>query len=318
MTSIITPTKTIHCEENEVYIGNNVYKRDDTFTTKDKNKLNFNDTLRQMNNKKSKVLNRVCLETMEYRMSELLSKDEFCELHGLIYNEDGTGLDQSNHSQMMWTVRKCVEQYYKSNFDKNTEKLKSINFPIDMFYELFEYDYRVVCTKKTGQQSSWVIEGEAKLYVKRTMDLETKLTEYFNKVRDVEQTTEYTEYMKPEGTNIDICSIYMFNRYVSDSTILRQRIDNKLKGGYIMPKSKTEIRNGIEVMFVRGTKNVKGHSMPNRIFKAADKEGLRDNVDNPYSSKGQCNHLRSVLRDNKVKRFTKLNKAEMVEKLLKL
>ena len=48
------------------------------------------------------------------------------------------------------------------------------------------------------------------------------------------------------------------------------------------------------------------------------KKDSNDFVDSPYSSKGTTQSLRNVCSMNKIKRYTKMNKLELIKVLMKM
>ena len=70
----------------------------------------------------------------------------------------------------------------------------------------------------------------------------------------------------------------------------------------------------IDVMYVRAGKARNGSALPNRVYK---KDSCEE-IDNPYSFYGRAENLRKCLAKNLVPRFSKMNKTQMVEVLMKL
>mgnify|MGYP003651119242 CR=1 FL=1 len=70
----------------------------------------------------------------------------------------------------------------------------------------------------------------------------------------------------------------------------------------------------IDVMYVRGGKSSNGACLPNRVWKGDSAE----TIDNPYSMEGQAKQLRKACSLNNIKRYSKMNKSEMIKVLMDL
>ena len=70
----------------------------------------------------------------------------------------------------------------------------------------------------------------------------------------------------------------------------------------------------IEILYARGGLSKSGKPMPNRIYR----KNSNETVDNPYSRLGQTENLRSCAESNKIKRYSKMNKTQLVKALMNL
>ena len=70
----------------------------------------------------------------------------------------------------------------------------------------------------------------------------------------------------------------------------------------------------IDVLYSRCGVNKKGNPLPNRIYKKNSSE----TIDCPWSHMGQADYLRTLCKENKIKKYSKMNKKEMVKKLIAL
>jgi hypothetical protein len=70
----------------------------------------------------------------------------------------------------------------------------------------------------------------------------------------------------------------------------------------------------IEILYARGGLSKSGKPMPNRIYRKNSDEM----VDNPYSVLGQTENLRWCAESNNIKRYSKMNKTQLVKALMNL
>ncbi len=70
----------------------------------------------------------------------------------------------------------------------------------------------------------------------------------------------------------------------------------------------------IDVMYVRSGKSSSGACLPNRVYK----NNSCEEIENPWARCGQASGLREACKKNGLKRYSKMNKSQMIELLMKL
>lgn len=157
-----------------------------------------------------------------------------------------------------------------------------------------------------------------KITLKRTMDLRSKLGDFDKRINK----TEYGDlnislYSKYDDLYSDVMFRYksfMNNNFCDRLNFLGDKYTHTENSiGY-------ECYNGdknllyIDVLYSRCGVNKKGNPLPNRIYK----KNSFETIDSPWSHKGQAEYLRTLCKENKIKKYSKMNKKEMVKKLIAL
>ena len=266
---------------------------------------------------KSKVLGSSVIYKKTFSLDTMMTRQEMRTIENHMYNNDGTGLNVACDTVSMAYGRKKCQDIVDKAFTENTALLESYRFPFSQFNKMYKTDYIVKMGKhkKTGEYS---YRCEFKITRKKTMDIYGDTLEYKRCLEEFSAEVGQSHWRlhnishPPKDTDF---SNFILN-YNSEIYQLGKVSHKDDTGELRMTPQDTYVKNGIEVMFVRCGKNATGASLPNRIWKRADDEGEVCEIKNPWSRRGTCSNLREVLKENRVKRFTKLNKTEMVKTLL--
>lgn len=218
-------------------------------------------------------------------------------------------------------VRRMIE-----NFNNiNDGMFSSANCPLDL--EITSVVEPVLYkNKETGERKIIGYKNFMNYYIstKRSMDIIGDARDWLTKMR--QQGNYY------EATRLNS---HKYSRYITDKiyyVIKRMVEEYKWCGetnflgqryfGMEEDKGKEHLEcycgdnvvNNIELFYVRCGVARNGRPMPNRRYKKDSHEF----IDSPFSHKGTTYYLRKICGMNNVKRFTKMNKVELIKVLMKM
>ena len=270
--------------------------------TRNTYKMDYSNVLEQLTDGKQKILtDKIRYETKHY------NNDDFDWYRKLVETEKPNFRDISVVNEL----NDRVVEYHNSLFFNRFEGImKSCPLKIEVVGSIDKFE----C-------SPMIWEYKLSMYLKitltKTMDLWSKLGNFRDNIIAVFGNLDVSKYSKYDDLFSEV--ITKFNSYKNADYCDRL---NFLGERYMMSECNIgdECYNGddymkyIDVMYSRCGVNKQGNPLPNRIYKKNSSE----TIDSPWSYRGQADYLRTLCKDNKVKRYSKMNKSEMIKKLIAL
>ena len=274
-----------------------------TIETRNNYKADYSNVLKQLTDGKQKVLtDKIVYETGHYQNTD------FEWYRKLVETENP---DFSDFEAVRELKEKVKVIHSRKFFSKYNGIMKTC--PLDI---------EVMCYIGEDKQVDGGIIYNTTMYLKitlkRTMDLSSKLGDFGDRLIKSEwgdlNCSLYSKYDDLFSSVMFRYKSYMNNNYCDRLNFLGSKYTHTENSiGY-------ECYNGdesllyIDVLYSRCGVNKKGNPLPNRIYKKNSSE----TIDSPWSYMGQADYLRTLCKENKIKRYSKMNKSEMVKKLIAL
>ena len=311
----------------EMYMGEDKYMVFETepkyeMVSRDYNKINYGSVLAELSNGKQKTLARK-LELFEsYKINiksdpwyvEYLSKVfettkvadpmtwEDCEKMGTHMEEAQAAAIQNIYNKM-FSSSKCP---FQVEFSNNI----SANY---------------IDNKETGERhiTGYDISMIYKISIKRSMDIVGEVSRWLSSLVEMgyeaDRFTEINTYTRTITDKIFYIAERVIEtyKYCGDKNFLGQRyygVEEDKGKEYMECYCADSLIKKIELFYVRCGVSRTGKPLPNRMYK----KDSCDYVESPYSYKGTTKNLRRICGDNNVKRYTKMNKVELVKILMKM
>jgi len=303
-----------YCIGNDTYV---VFETQPKFkiVTRNPAKDNYEIMLKELMNGKQKVLKKyVKLYTSDPKPMEKLPFYKQFRLDWITEEKANNGED--------WTPSSHDERYFASKVitQINNEVVKK-----EELCDMGSYQFSVNLTQRVvkkkdpiTQEKIGIIKNDwyYELSIKKTMDLAMTLEQ--NSV-DISGLDDCGFVFVKDIWNkmLDMQCRLMPNEYVAGGGFKWNNKKNALGNTHNSPYGSYNADNRIsyiEVLYARGGKSKSGKPMPNRIYR----KNSNEMVDNPYSWKGQVENLRDCAEMNNIKRYSKMNKTQLVKALMNM
>lgn len=303
-----------YCIGNDTYV---VFETQPKFkiVTRNPAKDNYEIMLKELMNGKQKVLKKyVELYTSESNSIEKLPFYKQFRLDWITEEKANKGKD--------WTPSSHDERYFASKVINQINKevvmkeelcdMGSIKFSVNL-------DYRRIKKKDPNSQEKIVVtkyDWSYTLGIKKTMDLAMTLEQNSVDISGLDDCSyDFVKTIWNEMLAMQ-CRL-MPNEYVAGGGFKWNNKKNALGNTHNSPYGSYNADNRIsyiEVLYARVGKSRSGNPMPNRIYR----KNSNEMVDNPYSYKGQVENLRACAEMNNIKRYSKMNKTQLVKALMNM
>tara|TARA_R110001606_G_scaffold387131_4_gene551562 strand:+ start:1409 stop:2383 length:975 start_codon:yes stop_codon:yes gene_type:complete len=311
-------------EQFEIHLGNNVYMGFDKcpsyrIINRDTNKFNFNRVLTELTNNTQKILKKnMPLYTSNYRSNGQHKwfakyyeekKKEYTDEQMLTLASNADFNDDVNGE--------CIKRHTRELNERYAGVMKTCPIKVEFYCEKIPKYYNPKDTKEvviTSYDTGYTYA----LSINRTMNLFEDCNEWVDKVKAITSTNKNsrdTYEFDIINKVIEICNNMTNYNFVNDTNFLGVHYNSKgnMKGSDSVYNGDRYI-NYIDIMYVRCGVGKTGYPLPNRMYK---KESC-ELIDSPYSRQGTTKSLRQACGMNGVKRYTKMNKLELVKVLMKL
>ena len=302
------PNFTYNAERNwEWHMGNDEYMvfcDKPVFSIEKRNpyKENYENVLKQLTDGKQKILT----DKIEYETGHYQNTD-FEWYRNIVESEKPNFTD---YEAMKAFNNRVVEYHYGFLFNKYNGIVNTC--PLDIKIK-GHINGQSIKQEDGNYVTIYTLSITLIMTLKKTMDLYKTLGDFGDRLVKSEwgdlNITLYSKYDNLISAVMFRYKSYMDNNYCDRLNFLGIKYSHTERSiGY-------ECYNGdenlllIDVLYARCGVSKSGKPLPNRIYK----KNSFETVDNPWSYRGQADFLRKILKANKVKKYSKMNKEQMIE-----
>ena len=280
--------------------------------TRNNYKEDFKNVLKQLTDKKQKILS----DKIVYDTGGRIQNTDFEWYRKLVQTEK---TDFSDFEAVRALKEKVNVIHHNNFFSRYNGIMKVCPLDIEIMGDIGKDPiYKMVDYKNILDGYKYNLCCYLKITLKRTMDLRSKLGDFEKMINKTEygdlNVSLYSKYDDLYSEVMFRYKSFMNNNFCDRLNFLGDKYTHTENSiGY-------ECYNGdknllyIDVLYSRCGVNKKGNPLPNRIYKKNSSE----TIDSPWSHMGQADYLRTLCKENKIKKYSKMNKKEMVKKLIAL